>query len=204
MGKKCGCLLSLQQRVLTLALKQIFDPMIENRNRPLAGLSQLSPTPSRTSCPCGMHCDVIVQTLAPTPFRSWPYFCRVALRSRLLPLARQRNFLLGRPALIRRGARLFKTPGEDETEPGGDVSWSPHLPVSRMVKLLSWGVTLGRLLIVCACVYESSTQPSQIQMAAAPAAAYVAISVQSSQRPQKIRHFLCSCSSFCCILKEIL
>lgn len=97
----------------------------------------------------------------PAPFRSWPYFCRVALRSRLLPLARQRNFLLGRPAPIRRGARLFKTPGEDETEPGGDVSWSPHLPVSGTVKLLSWGVTLGRLLpvfvrlIVCACVCDT-------------------------------------------------
>lgn len=54
---------------------------------------------------------------------------------------------------IRQGARPFKTPREHETEPGRDVSWLPHLPVSGTVKLLSWGVTLGVLCMrvsVCA------------------------------------------------------
>lgn len=49
---------------------------------------------------------------------------------------------------IRQGARPFKTPREHETEPGRDVSWLPHLPVSGMVKLLSWGVTLGVLCVL--------------------------------------------------------
>lgn len=73
------------------------------------------------------------------------------------PLPCQRSFLLGCPVPIRQGARPFKTPREHETELGRDVSWLPHLPVSGMVKLLSWGVTLGVLCVllrrvcVCAC-----------------------------------------------------
>ena len=69
----------------------------------------------------------------------------------------QRIFLLGRPVPIRQGARPFKTPREHETEPGRDVSWLSHLPVSGMVKLLSWGVTLGVLCVllkrVCVCTH---------------------------------------------------
>lgn len=64
------------------------------------------------------------------------------------PLPCRRSFLLGCPVPIRQGARPFKTPREHETEPGRDVSWLPHLPVSGMVKLLSWGVTLGLLCIL--------------------------------------------------------
>lgn len=64
------------------------------------------------------------------------------------PLPCQRSFLLGCPVPIRQGARPFKTPWEHETEPGRDVSWLPHLPVSGMVKLLSWGVTLGALCVL--------------------------------------------------------
>lgn len=58
---------------------------------------------------------------------------------------------------IRQGARPFKTPKEHETEPGRDVSWLLHLPVSGMVKLLSWGVTLGVhcVLLRRAYVYAS-------------------------------------------------
>lgn len=53
---------------------------------------------------------------------------------------------------IRQGAHPFKTPREHETELGRDVSWLPHLPVSGMVKLLSWGVTLGVLCVLLKCV----------------------------------------------------
>lgn len=71
----------------------------------------------------------------------------VALR-RAPPHPCQRIFLLGCPVPIRQGACPFKTPREHETEPGRDVSWLPHLPVSGMVKLLSWGVTLGVLCVL--------------------------------------------------------
>lgn len=75
------------------------------------------------------------------------------------PLPSQRIFLLGCPVPIRQGARPFKTPREHETEPGRDVSWLPHLPVSGMVKLLSWGVTLGVLCVfVCMRVHVALGQ----------------------------------------------
>lgn len=83
------------------------------------------------------------------------------------PLLCQRSFLLGCPVPIRQGARPFKTPREHETEPGWDVSWLPHLPVSGLVKLLSWGVTLGvqcvQIKCVCVCVHVHFAEGRQTQ-----------------------------------------
>ena len=90
-------------------------------------------------------------------------FCSMVTPRSTPPLLCQRSLLLGRSVPIRQGARPFETPKEHETEPGRDVSWLPHLPVSGMVKLLSWGVTLGVLCVlfklvcvsvcVCVCVF---------------------------------------------------
>ncbi|CAB1448709.1 unnamed protein product [Pleuronectes platessa] len=55
----------------------------------------------------------------------------------------QRIFLLGRPVPIRQGARPFKTPREHETEPGRDVSWLSHLPVSGMSSVTGWPISPG-------------------------------------------------------------
>lgn len=73
------------------------------------------------------------------------------------PLFCQRSFLLGCPAPIRQGCLDVKDTQGTWNRPGRDVSWLPHLPVSGMVKLLSWGVTLGVLcvLLKCFCVHAS-------------------------------------------------
>lgn len=73
------------------------------------------------------------------------------------PLLCQRSFLLGCPAPIRQGCLDVKDTRGTWNGPGRDVSWLPHLPVSGMVKLLSWGVTLGVLCVRLnrVCVHAS-------------------------------------------------
>lgn len=73
------------------------------------------------------------------------------------PLFCQRSFLLGCPAPIRQGCLDVKDTQGTWNRPGRDVSWLPHLPVSGMVKPLSWGVTLGVLCVLLErfCVHAS-------------------------------------------------
>lgn len=133
----------------------IFDPVLESHielNVVFSSLKKKSASSInllRTYHPCTMH-NYNVQpqwsTLALSVCSS-PLCCSVVTPRSTPPILCQRSLLLGRSAPIWRGAGPFKTPGEHETEPVRDVSWSPHLSVSGMVKLLSWGVTLGVLCV---------------------------------------------------------
>lgn len=166
-------------KVVALALRKHFDLLLENHMDLNAVISLLlmciyykhswrpPPThPVPTLQGTQLYCTNRVAHISHRRLSLFLFRSMVATRI-TPPLLCQRSFLLGCPVPIRQGARPFKTPREHETEPGWDVSWLPHLPVSGLVKLLSWGVTLGvqcvQIKCVCVCVHVHFAEGRQTQ-----------------------------------------
>lgn len=133
---------------IALALKEIFYSVLEAIWGVKAVISflLLFYLLSKFSCP-GRHTVLLrkhSEAIAVCPCAASTQWSPQGAQT---PLLCQRSFLLGCPAPIRQGCLDVKDTRGTWNGPGRDVSWLPHLPVSGMVKLLSWGVTLGVLCV---------------------------------------------------------